>query len=1135
MTIIQQPDALSFSLTMKPLIISADSQVAVELLRGDATVITQSYTPATDGSIEIDLRDLVHGMLSASLPLAGEVTEQTAVIAPFTARLTDGTESRDIAFTALAGGVEGMGQGAATWCASNFLTWQPSTKGVTYHTPEWLAYCTRGGVNVCLHAAMADGTGQDLTLATLPATDGYKVYSLPVGYSYVCGRLAGDALPRYYDVWVAEPDGTRLTYIQRYHADGLRGAEEDWVLFANSLGGIDTFRAYGHLQLAAEHTHHIAEVAEQGVEYRVDTQRQWSKHTGRLTGREARWLLDFFPARSKWLYADASIRPIVVTESSAEGEVRHQPVGYSFKFRFASSLPLLCLPRTDEPQEVLTISLPDVASFTVPPRLCEFPQQVLTEGVLFPVQEPHSEGWGVTTVSALAAVISQLLSAGAGTGGGVGHSHANIDVLRRLGMLGEYLTMNGEKLLAGRADEAAHADHAEEADHAALAHDVDEDSPLHTEFDTKALSCDTLEVRRRATFAEVLIKMVQHAGGELVLTPASMVCSRVEEAADAYRCHFRTDDGERTVFNEFRAGDQARCQTFNIKAGVYQNVANRYYWRLVTAVGDDWVELSKTDCDPSAANDIPAAGDHIVQLGNRTDVERQGAIILSTVGADAPSLKQYSGISSYTLEGCEGNILSHTLNRLVGDFIAEATGTSLTDDMKSMEELLSGQMDELDAKLGQVTAATGTEYTLWFFPYNPTAITLPEVEWTDNATRALHTGDIFYNEDTGHAFRYEHSEADGTFGWTEITDRQTLLALERASKAQDTADAKRRVFAARPLDTDGYDVGDLWVNATYPSDGSQYKNDLLRCVTAKAAGTPFSIDHWQAASEATSAVLSAMDGRITAVANRFNPDGSLKNRAGLVAEDDFASLFAEAVDADGDIVKRAEVDTFVKKDAAGNVEAGIRLKADQIEFLGKTMINGNFVVDTDGNVTMRNFTAVDGSFSGHVFADGGKIADFNVYGDSIGTTNDTETNGMNLRFDALTFRGGSSYTRYGIDAMVLRGANIYLQEGAYIAGMCRSFRQVGTDYIMTPADSVVRCVHTSGTISVTLPANLLVTGDPPAGREVWIYGAGGGTTVQLQAVNGVSIAGVQRLTDPRWYVYFYDAAARQWVGGSLGS
>lgn len=131
------------------------------------------------------------------------------------------------------------------------------------------------------------------------------------------------------------------------------------------------------------------------------------------------------------------------------------------------------------------------------------------------------------------------------------------------------------------------------------------------------LEVDDLLVRKIAYFVEVLIKQLRHAGGEIILTPASMKCDKVEVLETAYRCHFKQEDGDRSIRQEFVAGDQARCQTFNIKEGTSHNVKNRYYWRLVTAAGDDYIDLSKTDCDTGSG--IPAAGDDIVQLGNRND------------------------------------------------------------------------------------------------------------------------------------------------------------------------------------------------------------------------------------------------------------------------------------------------------------------------------------------------------------------------------------------------------------------------------------------------------------------------------------------------------------------------------------
>lgn len=116
-----------------------------------------------------------------------------------------------------------------------------------------------------------------------------------------------------------------------------------------------------------------------------------------------------------------------------------------------------------------------------------------------------------------------------------------------------------------------------------------------------------------------------------------------------YRCYFLTDDGEKAIENRFRVGNLVRSQTFNIKSGVYENVSNHYWWRLVTAVGKDWIELSETHCDEGS--DIPAAGDVIVQLGDISDPDYQSAIVLSAYGDGAPYLTFYQGINSYSLSG----------------------------------------------------------------------------------------------------------------------------------------------------------------------------------------------------------------------------------------------------------------------------------------------------------------------------------------------------------------------------------------------------------------------------------------------------------------------------------------------------
>jgi len=194
------------------------------------------------------------------------------------------------------------------------------------------------------------------------------------------------------------------------------------------------------------------------------------------------------------------------------------------------------------------------------------------------------------------------------------------------------------------------------------------------------LEVDELFVRIRALFTELEIRKLTYAGGNWIFSAAGMTCERVEELEDVYRCYFPSIDAEKEGENEFRAGDQARCQEFNVKTGTSQNVSNRYYWRLVVGAGDNYIDLSKTDCD--SGSDAPKAGDSIVQLGNRSDKGRQNAIIISAYGEGSPSFTQHKGINSYSLKGTEKTRISPETNILTGEFHFE-TGENVKDEIDS--------------------------------------------------------------------------------------------------------------------------------------------------------------------------------------------------------------------------------------------------------------------------------------------------------------------------------------------------------------------------------------------------------------------------------------------------------------------
>lgn len=451
MTILQQPDPLSLSGNIKEFRIGTTTTISFRLLQGGEEIVARSYEPGADGIVIINIRDIIHDRLSFLFSNTSIIYEQTKIVSAFIAQIS-GTE---VEFTAVRCGVDMLAETPSNFLIRNFLTWQPNVKPVTYYSPEFLTYYAVRECQVKLHAYFTDESAavisqSEITLADL--TKG-KAYTIPLQYASVAEKL-GNKMPAYYDVWVENVEGERVSYTQRYYASDMKSETEQWVLFENSLGGIDTFRAYGSTAFTGEHTHNIAEIDDVSLEYRVDTARKFQKDTGYLNRKERAWLLDFFPSLKKYLYTGSYIRSIIVIESNVTYTDKELPSNYTFTYKFADAKPFLNLQRTDVPTGALEIVVPEVGSFTVPPRLIEFPRLPLSEGALFPVQDPYSEVWSVTTTGSVSDYIINRISENYGGGGGVGHQHNNIDLLQLLSYATEYLLVAGKKIKAGYADKA---------------------------------------------------------------------------------------------------------------------------------------------------------------------------------------------------------------------------------------------------------------------------------------------------------------------------------------------------------------------------------------------------------------------------------------------------------------------------------------------------------------------------------------------------------------------------------------------------------------------------------------------------------------------------------------------------------
>ena len=427
------------------------------------------------------------------------------------------------------------------------------------------------------------------------------------------------------------------------------------------------------------------------------------------------------------------------------------------------------------------------------------------------------------------------------------------------------------------------------------------------ELDNTHLTTDYLQVRMKAIFETLEILHTDTLGGELFITPVgSNRILKVEEvnitydgvSQKAYRCYFLGEQDGSKVENKWKVGDQARSKSFNLTQGKYHNVGNHYYWRLVIGVSTETVEIDGkkyhyvdlSDIDKDAASDEPMVDDILNQCGNRTDNARQSCLVFSAVDTYSPSVTLYHGVNGYTFNNKEyvDYGVNHSTNKaffhVYGDMYFGDRPTSANNyegdsyvkyDSDKKKVTIKGDLDIKSTYDGKTLDKYITEKSLdknavetiikksetitdlqnqidgaietWFYDGVPTLSNAPAIGWTTDKDKKTHLGDLYYDNKTGKAYRF--AKDGSTYKWIIITDTELTKAIEDSSQALKDAKSKRRIFGSQPVPP--YDVNDMWVNATYPSDGSTYKNEILKCSTAKAEGEEFNISDWKLASKYT--------------------------------------------------------------------------------------------------------------------------------------------------------------------------------------------------------------------------------------------------------------------------------------------
>lgn len=567
---------------------------------------------------------------------------------------------------------------------------------------------------------------------------------------------------------------------------------------------------------------------------------------------------------------------------------------------------------------------------------------------------------------------------------------------------------------------------------------------------------DYVHVRKQLTAEELQLMKSTHIGGKVINSPGSFTISKVEKIGGGWRCYFTQKDGEGgMVSNTMGMDDYAYCETFNLVNQVGK-FSNHYYHRRVFGLGTDYVDIcDNTNVeDYASGSDEPRVGDEVSTLGNKTNPARQHAIIQAAAGTGTPYYRMYAGINSFSLPKPKIQ-----MSPTEGSWwmVTDEDGRELT-----IEQYLASLRSQLTA----VQQQADKQIVIWFGDAVPTLNNEPASAWLDDFTRNEHLHDVYYNRSYaqtggGRAYSFERSADGNSYRWNEITDADVLTSLEAANRAQDTADGKRRVFVAQPTREQAYDVGDLWVNATFSSHTIEYDNDVLRAVSAKAVGDEFSIGHWkpvqtyttkpvseviqladkavkviagngstlakltEAIGKGDEASLYTMQGRFNAVisslsgtsdlvhAARWDDEGNLLGfrNVGMLrsvaSEDGSLTLFSDYYDAAGTKKHSASFRLTTNSDGSS-----LLFDADQINFLGKTVINNKFVVDDKGNVTMDGLTANNATIKGKIEASKGQIAGFRIVGEGL-TNSDFDNDAY------IIFQNSSRKSFAGIGGNVL--------------------------------------------------------------------------------------------------------------------
>lgn len=344
------------------------------------------------------------------------------------------------------------------------------------------------------------------------------------------------------------------------------------------------------------------------------------------------------------------------------------------------------------------------------------------------------------------------------------------------------------------------------------------DTAISTSNDTKA---KVTLVEKKATEAKTAADTAKKAADDAT-TAANSAQSSAEKANEAAsNANTAASNAQSTADSALSSAAQANKDVGNVKT-------------QITAINK---EMTSVKQDAATLRDDLTGQITTVKETMEADYTKKSELSATETNLKTEISKSAAGLRT------EVSQTYSTKKELETTTKAAQTAQSTADAAKKAAESnasdLANAVTKFDGDITNLKDQIDGAIQTWFYDGIPNALTEPEVNWTTEKDRQTHLGDLYYDNKTGFCYRYMNQ--NGVYSWARIKDTEVTKALSDAANAQNTANAKKRIFIATPKPP--YDIGDLWVQGS--------TGDIMRCQTPKLNSQAYTEADWVKASKYT--------------------------------------------------------------------------------------------------------------------------------------------------------------------------------------------------------------------------------------------------------------------------------------------